>query len=67
MRFLSLKCHGLDLIALLLLRNLLQMVVMQLLLRWHILGCQLTNWHASSALAGYAAKANHLKFEGRRV
>jgi hypothetical protein len=67
LRFLSLRYHGLDLIGLLLLRNVLWRVVLRLLLRWHISGCQLMNCHASDALAGFAMRTNHLKFEGRRV
>jgi hypothetical protein len=66
LRFLSLRCHELDLLGFLL-RSVLWRVMLRLLLRQHVLRCQLTDWRVYGALAGCAARANHLKFESRRV
>jgi hypothetical protein len=62
LRFLSLRCHDHNLEWFLLLRR----VVLRLLLRWHVPWRQLTNWQTSSALAGCAARTNHLKIRNRR-
>jgi hypothetical protein len=65
MQQLSLRYHDHNLKGLLL-RNVLWRVVLRVLLRQHIPWCQLSNWHVSGALAGYAVRMNHLKFENRR-
>jgi hypothetical protein len=67
LRSLSLRSHELDLIGVLLLRNVLRRAVLWLLLRWHVLKCQLTDWQASGALVGCVVRVNHLKLESRRV
>jgi hypothetical protein len=45
------------------LRNVLRRVGLWLRLRWHIPWCKLTSGLTSNALAGCAARMNHLKFE----
>jgi hypothetical protein len=62
----SRRYHDHDLKGILLLRNILRRVVLQLLLRRHISWCNRTDWLTSSALTGCGVRTNHLKFENRR-
>jgi hypothetical protein len=62
LRFLSLRCHDHNLEWFLLLRR----VMLWLILIWHVPWRQLTNWQTSNALAGCAARMNHLKIGNRR-
>jgi hypothetical protein len=63
---LSHKYHDQDLKGILLMRNVLRRVGLQLLLRWHIPWHHLTSGLTSRALAGSAARMNHLKVGNRR-
>jgi hypothetical protein len=60
--FISRIYHDHDLKGILLLRNILRRVGLQLQLRWHIPWHHLTNWLTPSALMSCAARMNHLKF-----
>jgi hypothetical protein len=66
LRVFSHRYHDHDLEGVLPLRNILRRVELRLWQRWYIPGYQLANRLTSSALAGYAARTNHLKFGNRR-